>query len=615
MNAHRFLPFWFLASFIGVVPLFAAEMSSETVDAIRAEVAGPFDQFPTFGESTAEAFVLEYGSDAVPILIEIVQDESLAPRNKVKAAFYLGKSEDPSAVQPLIALFEDSIAREIPSERRRMMGFCLDALGFTNHREAFVFLERCAGKRYWEELPVQPTVPEDDKDEQETQRYFREWALRGLGVASNPQALDTLTRLRDGAASDLVDKVDTWLREAQKRVELAKAVDLTGPPDDPTAFWEHQAFAPSPTLEQDIVGRYSGEVYQSYMGGAEPFDPLTGVVVEFSDDGTVRTNLEELVLAKERGRSRIEGISGDWFEGQYRVLGPTQLLIAPGKDVTTFAVRYREGTLAFCHLRMRASFLLRKDGAPARSAPDFKPADFSGVYEGVAFVAEEGAQEIAKVDGIRISFAENGFLTTNFGSNYGKIFGGFNTANGRYHLDHAGLLASTMNISGGDFGGAEASAFFDWNWRDGQLHLNNFHMAYYGAALTLAPKGHPIHLNQEPVIRQLTQAPYMGTAYRAKLDGTIEEIPGIKIAFSADGTYQSNFPDKLRGPDDQYYPEAKGPFVVVTDRQLYMAQRWDNGLTNAGITDFLIEGDKLWFTSLTFDAYFFLTREGSAPSP
>lgn len=608
MSARRHFLFCLLILSVAIVRSLAVELPPETVDAIRAEVAGPFDQFPQFGESTAEAFVLKHGSDVVPILIEIVQDESLEPRNKVKAAFYLGKFEDPRAVQPLIALFENSIAREITSERRRMMGFCLDALGFTNHPDALTFLERCAGKRYWEELPVKPTVPEDNKDEQETQRYFREWALRGLGVASNPQALGTLTKLKDGAASDLAETVDGWIRETRKRVELAKVEDVTSPPQDPAAFWEHQTFAPWPTLEKDIVGRFSGDAYQSYMGSAEPFSPLTGVVVEFSDDGTVLTNLEELVLAKDRDRSRIEGLSEDWFEGRYRVVGPTQLVLAPGKDITSFAVRYRDGTLTFCHLRTRAYFSLRKEGTSVAAPPEVDPPDYSGVYEGVAYVAEEGSLEIEKVDGIRLSFSETGFFTTNFGSNHRKIFGGFNTSSGHYHLNSANLIATNFSYSGGDFGGAEASGFFDWDWRGGQLHVNTFHGAYYGAALILTPKGQPIRLDRDAVLRQLTMAPYEGTAYRAKLDGTIEEIPGIELAFSADGTYRGNFPDKLRDPNDQYYPEASGPYVVVTDRQLYMAQRWDSGLTDGGITDVLIQDDRLWFTSLTFDAYFSLHR-------
>lgn len=612
MNAHRPFPLFLLFLFVGVVPLFAAELPPETVDAIRAEVAGPFDRFPQYSESTAEAFVLEYGSDAVSILIGIVQDESLAPQNKVKAAFYLGKFEDPRAVQPLIALFENSIAREIPSERRRMMGFCLDALGFTNHPEAFAFLEQCAGKRYWEELPIQPTVPEDGKDEQETQRHFREWAIRGLGAASRPQALDILTRLRDGAASDLAEIVEQWIRVCKHRVEMAMAANVEHAPKDAARFWKHQTFPPRPSLEKDIVGRYSGEAYDSYMGGTEPFVPLTGVEIEFWADGRVRTNLEELLLAKERGLAQLEGVSEDWFEGRYRVVGPTQLVLAPGKDVSTFAVRYRDGILTFCHGRMRAYFSFRKKGTSISSLPTVDHADFSGVYRGVAFVVDENVPTINEVDDVRVLFSDNGYITKYSGSSHDKTFATYDTSSFNYRVDSENLISTNLAYSGGDFGQAEASGSFDWHWRNGQLHFNTFHAAHYGAACVLAPKGQPIHLNQGPVLRQLTMAPYEGTAYRARLDGTIEEIPGIKIAFSSDGTYQCNFPDKLRDPKDQYYPEASGPYVVVTDRQLYMAQRWDSGLTDAGITDFLIKDDRLWFTSLTFDAYFSLRRTRSA---
>ncbi|MCC6695184.1 MAG: hypothetical protein IT365_06095 [Candidatus Hydrogenedentes bacterium] len=612
MSARRHFLFCLLILSVAIVRSLAVELPPETVDAIRAEVAGPFDQFPQFGESTAEAFVLKRGSDVVPILIEIVQDESLEPRNKVKAAFYLGKFEDPRAVQPLIALFENSIAREIPSERRRMMGFCLDALGFTDHPDAFAFLEKCAGKQYWEGLPVQPTVPEDGKDEQETQRYFREWALRGLGVASRPQAVDILEELRDGAASDLTDTVDEWIRVATQRVEMTRAATVEHTPKDAAAFWKYQTFPPCPTLQKDIVGRYSGEVYDTFIGGTEPFVPLTGVEIEFSADGQVRTNLEELLLPKERRWGPLKRVSEEWAEGRYRVLGPTQLALAPGKDVTAFAIRYRDGMLTFCHLQIRAYFSFRKEGTSAPALPTVDHVDFSGVYEGVAFVADESVPQIKEVDDVRVLFSENGYITTYSGSSHDKTFATYDTSSFNYRVDSENLISTNLAYSGGDFGQAEASGSFDWHWQDGQIHFNTFHGAHYGAACVLAPKGQSIHLNQESALRQLTMAPYAGTAYRASLDGTIEEIPGIELAFSADGTYQSNFPDKLRDPNDQYYPEANGPYVVLTDRQLYMAQRWDSGLTDAGITDVLIQDDRLWFTSLTFDAYFSLRRARSA---
>ena len=98
---------------------------------------------------------------------------------------------------------------------------------------------------------------------------------------------------------------------------------------------------------------------------------------------------------------------------------------------------------------------------------------------------------------------------------------------------------------------------------------------------------------------------YQYSQYALALTGF--EVPGIELQFSKDGVY-SGIPSKKLQPGSQYSP-ADGPFVILSDRQLYMANNWDDeGLYSQGVCDVLVSDDELFFTSLERGAYFALKK-------
>lgn len=101
--------------------------------------------------------------------------------------------------------------------------------------------------------------------------------------------------------------------------------------------------------------------------------------------------------------------------------------------------------------------------------------------------------------------------------------------------------------------------------------------------------------------------PICGSAFLSTPEGRIIEVPGIELQFSKDGVY-SGIPSKKLQPGSQYSP-ADGPFVILSDRQLYMANNWDDeGLYSQGVCDVLVSDDELFFTSLERGAYFALKK-------
>lgn len=371
-------------------------------------------------------------------------------------------------------------------------------------------------------------------------------------------------------------------------------------------FWAHQSTPPPKDLHKQIIGQYEGSCYLAEWNPSTPFEPLNGIKLEFFPDGVFTTNFPAMLEKNRPANRAMTKFSDKPLQGKFQVPSSTQLIMAPGHGVTSFGVRLTEGHLTFYHEALRCMFSLQKVGTSPRVDATLNIRKIAGAYEGTAYIAEESDNKIGIVKNVEITFLSNGSFLTNFGHDQNGIFKGFNSAGGRYAADSANMLACNFEFSGGDFFGAEASGFYDWEYRNGCIHLNSFHGAYYAAALVLAPKGQNVQVDNTSALAKLTKAPYHGTAYRAQMDGSIERIDDIKLVFRTDGTYESNFPEKLMRPEEQYYPDKSGPYAVLSDRHLYMARSWQGALTGAGISDCLISDNKLTFTSLEDDAYLVL---------
>ncbi len=527
-------------------------------------------------ETTAEKRVVEWGAGCVPILIQML-DASTGEAEKI--AFYLGKTRSPSAVEPLIEYVERLFAAG--SEKR----FGYLALGWIGDEKALEYLDQAA-----------------------TEPRRSEQSIHGLEEAGNRKALAILRKLDTTLGTSRPDYLPTAITRCLETIERTEGLLSARSRDkshanDLNKFWEHQGTQLSRKPEEEIIGEYVGTAFWTDYSSDKKTE---GIRIIFREDGVFETNLAWLTnMEKLDHRKKTAELLNDLAQGQYRVLGPTQLVLGPGKGITAFGFSLGHGHLSFFHRRLGAFFSLGKNAA---TTPDVNATDIAGVYEGFAFIAEAGSGKIEKIEEVEIVFSDNGYFNTNFGSKYGKIMRGFITLEGHYLIDEYGKLVCYAHVYGGDFGGGDAVSFFDWHFRQGILHVNNYQMQS-GCALALSPSAETISVQNAEVLEEITNGTYVGSAFRSTPEGGIIEIPGIELRFSKDGVY-SGLPSRRLRPGRQYYPADDGPFVVLSDRQLYMADRWgDDRLTNQGICDVLVSGNELYFTSIKREAYFTLKKE------
>jgi hypothetical protein len=118
----------------------------------------------------------------------------------------------------------------------------------------------------------------------------------------------------------------------------------------------------------------------------------------------------------------------------------------------------------------------------------------------------------------------------------------------------------------------------------------------------------PVSLQAPNALEKLTSGPYIGSAFRSTPDGRIIDIPDVELQFSKDGVW-SGFPSKALLPVFTDYP-ADGRFVILSDRQLYMASGYEpGGFTDEQVCGVLVSDDELSFTSLNQHAYFVLKKK------
>ncbi len=168
-------------------------------------------------EWEAEAFVEKYGADAVPVLIGMLQEKDVSPSAKGKAAFYLGKFRQPSAIKPIIALIESPLPEEIGTQEKPRLYGALLGLGFIGSDEALDYLKKLASDDYWLKRPERPRMPHTKMNEEQTRRELRTMTINSIGVAGNDKAIETLEELKRGAASDMADKVGKSIDHARRR--------------------------------------------------------------------------------------------------------------------------------------------------------------------------------------------------------------------------------------------------------------------------------------------------------------------------------------------------------------------------------------------------------------
>ncbi len=549
--------------FLGLALLFpAAALAAEETSSLAATIADHL-KVPTYNEFDAERAFAEWGEGCVPILIQMLNESS---GEAEKVAFYLGKTKSSAAVHPLIQYVERLLAAG--SERR----FGYLALGWIGDENALAYLAQAA------------------KDPRRSEQ-----AVHGLEVAENRAALALLEQLdRELGANRpkyLPEQIARCREAIERREGLQRARGTERSGEDLAKFWGVQSVRPVSNPKKEILCKYTGSVFRSDYPKSLKLD---GVRFEFRKDGSFETNWP---LSDRPSRLLTE-----FAQGRYRVLSPTQLVLGPGKGVTTFAFSLSEGRLSFYHGNQQAFFSLAKN-SPLVSP--YTPASIAGVYKGQVLLAREEPNRLEPIDGIEIVFSDNGYFSTNFGGVGGRFGRNAEPVDGKYLIDRFGKLVCFREYHGSDVVGGTVTSFFDWHLRDGALRAN------YGSwPLALSLSGNASIEEDKELLKQLTAGKYTGSAFRATPDGAIVELPGIELTFREDGTYQCNFSTILREERDQYYPEDEGPFRLFSDRQLYMADKWKgDDVTNQGVCDVLLSGDKLYFTSRNRKAYFTLKQE------
>ena len=553
-------------------PLEAESVNSDLAAKIVEHMKEKF-----YDETDAEKKVAEWGDECVPLLIQMLK---AGTGETEKVAFYLGKTKSASAVHPLIEYVE----RLLAAGDTHRFGYL--ALGWIGDEKALEYLTQAA-----------------------TDPRRCEPAIQGLEESGTRQALAALKKLESTLGANPPQSLASAITHCQETIDreegLQKARSIKKSIGDLDRFWSQQEAKPSSKPAKEIIGEYTGTgFWTDYRKDNE----INNVRIIFHKNGTFETNFTLLTNTERLQNQKTLSVQDTLVKGPYRVLSPTQLVLGPSeKTIPTFGFSLGDGHLSFFHKHLGAFFSLVK--GKSGKTPVFSNSDIAGTYKGVAYIAEEGQKQLNKVDGVEIVFSENGSFSTNFGKKYEKLMRGFTACDGKYLIDPSGKLVCYTKVHGSDFMGGDAISFFDWHLREGALHVNHFQGAYYGCALALSLSDDPVNLTNTEILKKLTHGAYVGSAFRATPEGNIQEFPGIELTFSEDGTYKCNFQSKLQS-GEQYYPSDDGPFCLLSDRQLYMADNWENNqLTNQGICDVLLSGDDLCFTSFRRNAYFVLKKK------
>lgn len=150
----------------------------------------------SFDEKGAETFALEYGRDAVPILIDLLKsDDAQVPKGKV--AIYLGKLGDPSAVKPMQEFIANALQYEIPKYTYLDLVFALHSLGFIGNEASLGYLRKGTHPEFWNIVSPTVAIPELKLDHPGTVQAMREASLRAYASSGKKTVIDDLLKHSD----------------------------------------------------------------------------------------------------------------------------------------------------------------------------------------------------------------------------------------------------------------------------------------------------------------------------------------------------------------------------------------------------------------------------------
>ncbi len=363
---------------------------------------------------------------------------------------------------------------------------------------------------------------------------------------------------------------------------------------------------------EDIVGEYDAKAYGANFSVAPPLD----IVLEFKRDGTFATNLLALTTGRPGFYGKLDTTlaaeGAPPFIGAYRVVSPSQLILAAGSAVTTVATSCRDGLLSFHDASASAFIVARKRGSVAPDARPYELPDFVGVYKGSAIPVDPVRQSDP------MASAEFTLTLTDLGTflpewkkpgTQVSVFP-FSYYRGSASVDQNGLLFLTAGVGGSDYGDASAMPFFDWELDGTTLHFTAF-SSNIGSHIAVTLDGSAPHAEQPAEFAQLTKGVFRGSAFRVVGGNAIEEIPDVTVRFDSDGTFHSNWSQRLSHSDDDLEPSDTGEFRLMSSRHLVLGYTYEGvpGLIADATTDFYLSSDLLCFTSFRREAYFVFTRE------
>ena len=170
----------------------------------------------SFDEKSAENFALEYGSDTVPILIELLKsNDALIPKGKV--AIYLGKLGGPSAVEPIREFITNALQDEIPKDTYLDIAYALHSLGFIGNEASLNYLRQGTYPEFWNHISPTFTIPELKLDHYGAVQAMREASLRAYARSGKKTVIDDLLKRRDDFKGFSDHLYKEALEEAQQR--------------------------------------------------------------------------------------------------------------------------------------------------------------------------------------------------------------------------------------------------------------------------------------------------------------------------------------------------------------------------------------------------------------
>lgn len=402
---------------------------------------------------------------------------------------------------------------------------------------------------------------------------------------------------------------DAAAREAEA-LQRAKALEHPGSARL-AEFWTRQTAQTTENLDREIIGRFTGIAYGSNFSGV----PTVEVWIEFRDDGTFVTNLQCLTTGRAGTYGRMDATvaaaGAEPFAGKYRAVSPSQLILAHGSPVTTVLPSLRDGVLSVYDAAASVRLIIRKEGSQPAPDPGFTAADIAGVYNGAAVPVDAARQsEPVATAAFSLALTDIGtFLPAWLRPGTDESVYPYSYYRGFFAIDAGGALVLAAGIGGNDYGDATIMPFFDWFLDDSTLHFTAFswndcsHMA-----VTL--DGSALHIQQPAEFAALTRGKFRGSAFRVIGPGEILEIPDVRMRFDADGTFHSNWSERLSG-GDELQPNDTGIFRLFSPRHLVLGYTYPgaSGLVADATTDFYLTDDRLCFTSFSREAYFVFKRE------